>query len=58
MHAGMPHGLICQIYSYRNCPCASMITQVDGAYEDWVEVLRLIYYSGKNMLICCVCPYR
>ena len=24
-------------------PCAA---QVDGAYEDWVEVLRLVYYSG------------
>ena len=20
---------------------------MDGAYEDWVEVLRLIYYSGE-----------
>ena len=22
--------------------------QVDGSYEDWVEVLRLIYYSGAR----------
>ena len=21
--------------------------QVDGEYEDWLEVLRLIYHSGK-----------
>ena len=22
--------------------------QVDGAYEDWMEVLRLVYYSGGS----------
>ena len=22
--------------------------QVDGAYEDWVEVLRLVYHSGTQ----------
>ena len=21
--------------------------QVDGAYEDWMEILRLVYYSGE-----------
>ena len=23
--------------------------QVDGAYEDWVEVLRLMYHGGTSM---------
>ena len=23
--------------------------QVDGAYDDWVEVLRLIYHSGGSL---------
>ena len=22
--------------------------QVEGAYEDWIEVLRLVYYSGRS----------
>jgi hypothetical protein len=26
------------------CSCAHM--QVDGSYEDWLEILRLMYYSG------------
>ena len=26
--------------------CAS--AQVDGAYEDWVEVLRLVYHGGGS----------
>ena len=30
-------------------------TQVDGAYEDWVELLRLVYYSG--MCLCKPLPY-
>ena len=25
---------------------ATCAPQVDGTYEDWVEVLRLIYHSG------------
>ena len=28
-------------------PCVSHI-QVEGAYEDWIEVLRLVYYSGRS----------
>ena len=31
----------------RQCPCAMPQTQVDGPYEDWVEMLRLVYYGGK-----------
>ena len=27
-------------------PMPMRLTQVDGAYEDWLEVLRLIYYGG------------
>ena len=25
--------------------------QVDGDYEDWLEVLRLMYYSGERVRI-------
>ena len=25
----------------------SLSMQVDGKYEDWMEVLRLVYYSGE-----------
>ena len=25
----------------------SMSMQVDGKYEDWMEVLRLMYHSGE-----------
>ena len=42
-----------------NCPpCTMRPTQVDGAYENWVEVLRLIYYSGMclYMLIINLAP--
>ena len=28
-------------------PCVSHI-QVEGAYEDWIEVLRLVYYGGRS----------
>ena len=27
--------------------CAPHTSQVDGSYEDWLEVLRLVYFSGK-----------
>ena len=27
----------------------SCMHQVDGAYEDWVEMLRLMYYSGTSL---------
>ena len=30
-----------------------MRPQVDGAYEDWVEMLRLVYYSGKCQCVLC-----
>ena len=26
-----------------------MSMQVDGKYEDWMEVLRLVYYSGESL---------
>ena len=34
LHDNSPIRLTCRLH------------QVDGAYEDWVEVLRLMYYSG------------
>ena len=35
------------------------LPQVDGAYEDWVEVLRLVYYSGacRCLHACAICRY-
>ena len=27
----------------------SSFMQVDGKYEDWMEVLKLVYYSGTNL---------
>ena len=30
----------------------TMRPQVDGSYEDWVEVLRLIYHSGGFRPLC------
>ena len=30
------------------------LPQVDGAYEDWAEVLRLVYYSGAFPLLACM----
>ena len=33
----------CDHSTMHSCP-----PQVDGAYEDWVEVLRLIYHSGGS----------
>ena len=32
--------------SNRACAIHARPPQVDGAYEDWVEALRLIYHSG------------
>ena len=33
--------------------CSFHHAQVDGSYEDWLEVLRLIYYGGEFAHSCC-----
>ena len=46
-----------QRHSYCRNACASHHVQVDGSNEDWLEVLRLMYYSGgvaDQMLCFCV----
>ena len=32
----------------RSLSDTSLSSKVDGKYDDWVEVLRLIYHGGKN----------